>query len=122
MGSEVPIALAARGVRQDGMDRRDGHVGGDPASLSDGPAYPSGHSTQAHLIAHVLTALVPAKTHEIFTVAHDIARNREIAGMHYSSDSQAGERLAIVIFSLLTGGGCPRFIEALDDAKEEWRS
>jgi acid phosphatase (class A) len=58
------------------------------------PSYPSGHSTQAHLVALVLAELVPEQADALWATADEIAVNREIAGVHYPSDSKAGEELA----------------------------
>lgn len=60
------------------------------------PAYPSGHSTQSHLIGHVFGRLSQSSEIEkaLLASADRIARNREYAGVHYASDSDAGARLA----------------------------
>ena len=65
------------------------------------PAYPSGHSTQAHIMAHVLADLFPEEREDLFQGAARIARNREIAGVHYPSDSAAGASLALQYYNLL---------------------
>lgn len=57
-------------------------------------AYPSGHATQSMLLAHLLTMLDPANRQSYEGYAKDIARRREIAGVHYPSDSRAGQNLA----------------------------
>lgn len=84
------------------------------------PSYPSGHSTQAHLIAFTLAHLVPAATVELEAVAWQIAVNREIAGLHFRSDTVAGRDLAGQIFAILLDG-CPGYRAALDEAAAEWR-
>ena len=58
------------------------------------PAYPSGHSTQAHLLAYLLTEIDPKNQQGYLRAAQEIARNREVAGVHYPSDSEAGRLLA----------------------------
>lgn len=58
------------------------------------PAYPSGHSTQAHTLSMVLARVVPQVSEELESLAYEIARNREIGGVHYASDSAAGRQLA----------------------------
>lgn len=65
------------------------------------PAYPSGHATQAYFFAHLLGAENPQRYCQYLTDAARIARNREIAGVHYSSDSDAGRLLAELLFSKL---------------------
>jgi hypothetical protein len=60
-------------------------------------SYPSGHSTEAHLIAHVLEMVLdpshPARN-LLHPLADRIAINREVMGLHYRSDSEAGKQLA----------------------------
>jgi hypothetical protein len=64
------------------------------------PAYPSGHATQMFLAAKALATVV--RSHEIgeqlFEIAKQVAENREWAGLHYRSDTDAGRRLAVAIF------------------------
>jgi membrane-associated phospholipid phosphatase len=61
------------------------------------PSFPSGHSTQSHLIAHFLERAIGIK-HPAYELLHPlgnrIAINREVMGLHYRSDSVAGEELA----------------------------
>jgi hypothetical protein len=62
-------------------------------------AYPSGHSTQLHAIAYVIwnglsgTRYGEAGAHLIDYVGA-VARRREVAGLHYASDTVAGMSLA----------------------------
>jgi len=54
-------------------------------------------------------------------LAKRIARNREIAGFHYKSDSDAGADLADAIFGILTDPSqVPKFTDAMSTAKDEW--
>ena len=54
-------------------------------------AYPSGHSTQVHFIAAVLSKKYPRKTAGYYSLANRVATNREVAGVHYVSDSKHGK-------------------------------
>jgi hypothetical protein len=60
------------------------------------PSFPSGHATQAFLVAKMLSRMMQAPALEpyLFSLANRIAENREIAGLHYESDSRAGKELA----------------------------
>lgn len=60
------------------------------------PAYPSGHSTQAHLIALVGLEICQDRTigDVLWAAADRVAQNREYAGVHYRSDSACGVELA----------------------------
>jgi membrane-associated phospholipid phosphatase len=92
-------------------------------------SFPSGHSTQAHVFAALLTEVVPPSLGDRTTIgktlgvlAHRIARNREIAGLHYPSDSKAGVILAQAITAkiLLDPTYLPKFKGLVDAAKKEW--
>lgn len=67
--------------------------------IIDTPAYaafPSGHATQAFLVARLLSALaLPAGAFdpELQAVAIRIGQNREIAGVHFPADTSAGRVL-----------------------------
>jgi acid phosphatase (class A) len=88
------------------------------------PSYPSGHSTQAHLLAHALCDLHPsgqdpAWRDSLFALAGDVARNRERAGVHYPSDSAAGRNLAAQLFAILQKY-CPQYVALVAEARKEW--
>lgn len=65
------------------------------------PAYPSGHSTDAHTLALLLSEIWPEKKTQLLSVAFQIAMNREIGGVHYRSDTAAGYLLAQQIVALM---------------------
>ena len=68
------------------------------------PSYPSGHSTQNFLIAHALSEVIGDDAQmiaRVFEIARNIAQNREWAGLHYSSDTKAGENLARLLFPIM---------------------
>jgi hypothetical protein len=93
-------------------------------------SYPSGHSTQAHLVARCLEGVMPIEVAQpvkapsgrelgpLQCLADRIARNREVMGLHYPSDSRAGKILADETFKLLKK--CPTVQEMIDRAKSEW--
>ena len=68
----------------------------------DTPSFPSSHSLQAHLISNVLIAALtppggggPSQTAiALDHLAHRVARNREVAGVHYPMDSACGRFVA----------------------------
>lgn len=92
----------------------------DPVIAVPGhPAYPSGHSTQAHFVAYVLGELMPNRKEEFIAQAEAIAKNREIAGLHYPSDSAAGVSLAQQFFAIIMQN--KEFQTLLAEAKKEWR-
>jgi hypothetical protein len=89
-------------------------------------SFPSGHATQARLMARsigkVLNGLPQhdAIVDDSKTLARRIARNREIAGLHYESDSRAGKALANGILPLLSDPANTWYQAALSAAKAEW--
>lgn len=68
----------------------------DPVFRPGHPSFPSGHSTQAHVIAALVKLLITDKTtaRAVDKIAKNIALNREIAGVHYAFDSKAGKQVA----------------------------
>ena len=74
-------------------------------SLDDLPkhgAYPSGHCTQVHAMAYVIRLALDGTRYggvgaAFIDYAGAVARRREIAGLHYASDTVAGMRLASLI-------------------------
>jgi membrane-associated phospholipid phosphatase len=81
-------------------------------------SYPSGHATQARLIALCLEQVMPdaiipvaapppplldpvAELSPLRMMASRIARNREVAGVHFPSDSFIGRRLADGSFNIM---------------------
>ena len=95
-----------------------------PIQVPGHASYPSGHSTQAHLFAVCAEKLQPAKRESLQVLARRIARNREIAGLHYESDSAAGSKLATDIFTILSDEELmprpSRFAAAFANAATEW--
>ena len=56
-------------------------------------SYPSGHATTAYTWAYYLGTHFPAQKQKLLDAARQVAENREIAGVHFRSDSDAGEKL-----------------------------
>ena len=105
-----------------------------PIDPPEHASFPSGHAIQAWLTALLLDlAMIEAlkpdptdivdpskQTHPLHDMARRIARNREIMGLHYPSDSEAGRRLAYAAFKVIrekTGGNIRPLLDA---AREEW--
>jgi len=69
----------------------------DPPFCPGHPAYPSGHSGESYSVALALmdaTADYPELHGPLVAAAISIAWHREVAGVHYPSDSEASRRLA----------------------------
>jgi hypothetical protein len=99
-------------------------------------SFPSGHSTQSHLMALCMGDVFQGlPQHDVMVddltaLADRISRNREIAGLHYPSDTQGGIALATDILPLLqaplppvNGQPNPRkswYRLAVEAANNEW--
>jgi membrane-associated phospholipid phosphatase len=113
-----------------------------PIDVPGHASFPSGHATQSMLIALCLEQVMPAAVSTPFSVnapdnppppnpgisplqqmAARIARNREVLGLHYPSDSKAGRLLAIETFNILMQ--CPTINDPANGviarAKKEWQ-
>ncbi|MEL6412013.1 MAG: phosphatase PAP2 family protein [Pseudomonadota bacterium] len=78
------------------------------------PSWPSGHATEAYLVAEALGAAKAEFRTPAMVVARRIAENREVAGVHYHEDSEAGRLMAERIIALLAQGlGSTPLIEDL---------
>ena len=81
------------------------------------PAYPSGHSTCAHTMALVLSDLVPERKAAMWQDAGGVAFRREVAGVHYASDTAAGQELARQIYARLQKS--EQYLALLEQARME---
>ncbi len=79
------------------------------------PAYPSGHASQTYMVALVLAAFDPDNAEIYKQFAVDVAHRREIAGVHYPSDSVAGRKLAVDVLAKLRT--IPAFEKKFQEAK-----
>lgn len=57
-------------------------------------SYPNGHAAQSQLTARLLGCANPSRLPALLKFAERVGRNREIAGLHYPSDTVAGLQLA----------------------------
>lgn len=83
------------------------------------PAYPSGHATSSFLLERVLGLLWNDEKELLAKQAAAISKNRELAGVHYHSDTRAGQALAGQIFEALVSK--PMWRKLLTSAQEEWK-
>jgi membrane-associated phospholipid phosphatase len=102
-----------------------------PIEVPGHPAYPSGHATEAYLLAACLGEVMPTAASQpapspsapgvlppLLAMAQRIARNREVLGLHYPSDSAAGKIIATETFALLRT--CKTVVDLIAAAKNEW--
>jgi membrane-associated phospholipid phosphatase len=99
-----------------------------PIEVPGHASYPSGHATEAYSIALILkavldkaaatTAVVPSQPDPLIRLAQRIARNREILGLHYPSDSEAGKKIAQESMGMFLN--CPTVARLVEAAAAEW--
>ena len=61
--------------------------------LESSSSYPSGHATQARLLARVLSLRYPSRAATFMKAADQAATNRVLGGVHHPSDIAAGKKL-----------------------------
>jgi membrane-associated phospholipid phosphatase len=109
-----------------------------PIEVPGHASYPSGHATEAYLISKCLAEVMPAaastpydqpraghpgdpESTPLQRLAQRVARNREVLGLHYKSDSLAGMVLATHTFGILMA--CPTIKNVvIPNAKDEWKA
>ena len=81
-------------------------------------SYPSGHSFVSHVNAEVLARLAPQRRDALVQSAREMAWSRELLGVHYPSDSEAGRLLAQDFVRLLFESAA--FRKDLAAVADEW--
>jgi acid phosphatase (class A) len=72
-----------------------------PLFRVDDFSYPSGHSSGSEVQARILGVLYPDRAQDLLKRARQVADSRVVAGVHYASDTEAGENLGDLIFAQL---------------------
>jgi acid phosphatase (class A) len=72
-----------------------------PLFFVDDFTYPSGHASGSEVQARILGVLFPDRAEDLLKRARQVADGRVLAGVHYASDTEAGERLGDLIFAQL---------------------
>jgi len=71
-----------------------------PLKTAETPAYPSGHATEGRFVSLYLADRVPFEHKgNIKKIGDDIGNSRQIAGVHYPSDTEFGHNLAGALYS-----------------------
>jgi acid phosphatase (class A) len=81
-------------------------------------AFPSGHSSYAHMLAYLYSALAPEFSDIFLNDARTIAHSREIIGVHFPSDSEAGRVFGQQFVNQLLAS--EKFRPELEKMKDEW--
>lgn len=85
-----------------------------------GESYPSGHATFGYTAGILLAMMVPEKAPELFERAARYGRNRNVGGVHYPTDIEAGRTAASVVVALALRN--PKFVADLEQSKTELRA
>lgn len=89
------------------------------------PSFPSAHACNAYVLALLLNQISPKPGSTSGTSVYEeaalkVAKNREIAGLHYPSDSAAGIALAKQLMARLNKAMPDQYATLLAAAKAEW--
>jgi acid phosphatase (class A) len=87
---------------------------------TDWPAYPSAHAGNSYVAAYIYSELGPEFSDIFMNDALAMAHSREIIGVHYPSDSEAGRVIAREVVNLLLNNS--RFQQDLALARAEWQA
>src|SRR5258708_40271574 len=101
-----------------------------PTDVPGAASYASGQATESYLWAGILAPVIPAAARTqtdpadpdstpLRRLAERVARNREVLGLHYPSDSKAGKYLGDQTLALLLQ--CPSVAGLIPLAKAEWQ-
>ena len=82
------------------------------------PSFPSGHGGEARLLALLLAQLVPNQATQLDNYAQQVGVRRELAGVHFASDTAEGVRIGTAVAQQLISS--PRFMQLRDAARPEW--
>jgi hypothetical protein len=95
-----------------------------PVQVPGHASFPSAHATQTHTIAAVLqnvaAGVVPSVDDITNRLAQRISRGREVQGLHYPSDTIAGQHLAQDVATAFMAA--PGIARLLDAAQREWKA
>jgi hypothetical protein len=89
-----------------------------PIDVPDHSSYPSGHALVSRLMAFAAIDVVPEMGDAPELMSQRISENREIAGLHFPSDTNAGYAAAEQVFPILQN--LTWYKRVRRDAKNEW--
>lgn len=78
------------------------------------PSYPSGHSTQARLIAEIYGEKYPEHRSNLLKASEECGGGRVMAGFHYPGDHKAGIYLAKRLFKSLKSAKKTKYDQHID--------
>lgn len=90
-----------------------------PIPVPPHPSFPSGHAMISALLARTVISVAPKLRDAPMELANRIARNREVAGLHFRWDSVGGQTAAENVFRIFET--MDAYTDYKDRALEEWR-
>lgn len=81
-------------------------------------AFPSGHSFGSYVNAELVARLAPDRRDDLMNAAQEFAWSRELLGVHYPSDSEAGRIWAKDFVKFLFEN--KQFVKDFEAVKKEW--
>lgn len=121
------LEMAARTGEMVGMHFKQKYMRARPQQVFPGlvplvappahPSFPSGHSLESHMMAQAMADVRPFMADALTALADRIGRNREVAGVHFPSDTAAGRVIARAAYPLLKT--CPTYAQVLAEARKE---
>jgi len=91
-----------------------------PLKTAGTPSYPSGHATQGKLVSLLVADEVPLEHRKnILDIGKRIGYSRQVAGAHYSSDTDFGIRLGKALYDYTQSGMEPNLKLESFELKEE---
>ncbi|HYC70747.1 MAG TPA: phosphatase PAP2 family protein [Opitutaceae bacterium] len=90
----------------------------EPLQETPWAAFPSGHASFAHILAYLYAELAPEFTDVFLKDAHDIGHSREVIGVHFPSDTEAGRVFARQFVDRLLAD--PAFAAEFAKVRAEW--
>lgn len=77
---------------------------GDDLSSAQIPSYPSGHTIQAYVVAHMLSDQFPEHEDSLMKIAELVSQSRIDRGVHFPTDIEHGREIAESIYSQIKEG------------------
>ena len=77
---------------------------GDNLSSAQTPSYPSGHTIQAYVMAHMLSDQFPEHEDSLMKIAELVSQSRIDRGVHFPTDIEHGREIAESIHAQIKEG------------------
>ena len=89
-----------------------------PLTRIKSPSFASGHTLWSFTEAYIFSEIIPEKRELFLQKADEVRLSRELMGIHYPSDNEAGRVIAWNLLKFWMHN--PQFVQDLNKAKQEW--